>query len=131
MTLTENVVLSSVYTEAVTPAAFPSAPTRAHYNFDGWYNNGTKYTSYSDLADITLTANWIGDVVTVTIDGVDDGIVHHYGDTYNLPVVPSKASDTYTVTFKYADGTTSDTTSTVTKAYTASGWQIGGTDYAA
>ena len=118
-----------MYTEAVTAAEFPANPTRTHYGFDGWYNNGTKYTSYSDLAPITLTANWIGDNITVTVDGTEEP--HHYGDVYTFTAVPNKDADTYTVTFEYADGTTSATTSEVTKTYTASGWKIGETDYAA
>lgn len=50
----------------------PTAITRAHYTFDGWYDDattGTKITSFSNIvitADTTYYAHWIVDQHTVT-----------------------------------------------------------------
>ncbi|MBO4601419.1 MAG: InlB B-repeat-containing protein [Bacilli bacterium] len=54
--------LTEVYNNGeVTPAEFPSTPTKAGYEFTGWYDQpagGNRYTTYSRDRNITLYAHW-------------------------------------------------------------------------
>ena len=59
--------------------AEPEAPTRAGYDFEGWYNGDTKHDfSRPVTSDITLTAKW-REIFTVTL-------VYGNGDTETVPV---------------------------------------------
>ena len=57
--LVGDVSLISVYEEEVIGVEYPEVPEKDHYRFVGWYNNGIRYDSYSELAPITLTAKWV------------------------------------------------------------------------
>ena len=52
-------------------ASFPSDPSRTGYEFEGWYNGTTQYTSYNGNSDITLTAKWTANTYTVTLSAED------------------------------------------------------------
>jgi uncharacterized repeat protein (TIGR02543 family) len=48
--------------------AFPEAPVRADFRFDGWYSGSIRYYATTTIdADITLTAHWTA-IYTVTFD---------------------------------------------------------------
>ena len=121
ITLTEGLTLTPVYDEEIIGATFPSDPTREHYSFGGWYNNETPYTEYKGTSDIELTAKWTGDTINICIN--DDCNEYHYGDEITVPNDIPKANDVIaTVTFKKENGE-ADTTSTVEKQYTQTGWK--------
>ncbi len=123
ITLEWNTTIEPNYTPTTVSATFPN-PEKEHYTFNGWYNGEIKYTNYTGDNDIELTAKWTGDPITITINDAPDWLEHHYGDTYTLPVIPTKNSETKTVTFKYNDDMTPDGNATVTKTYTPAGWKV-------
>jgi len=51
----------------------PTAPVKAYYTFDGWYNGETKWNFATDkvTANVTLTAKWTAKVYTVKFVGAD------------------------------------------------------------
>jgi len=55
----------------------PTAPTKAYYTFDGWYNGETKWNFETDkvTANVTLTAKWTAKVYTVKFVGIDGATV--------------------------------------------------------
>ena len=122
ITLEWNTTIEPNYTPTTVSATFPN-PEKEHYTFNGWYNGEIKYTNYTGDNDIELTAKWTGDPITIT-DDTPDWLEHRYGDTYTLPEVPTKDSESRTVTFKYDDGITADGSATVTKTYTPAGWKV-------
>ena len=128
LVLTEDIVIDYNYDIAYTSPTFPE-PTREHYTFDGWYDEatgGNEVTSYNGTNDTTVYAHWIGDEVRVILP--DETVeTHNYGDSYTLGEnTQAKADETATVTFKYQDNETEDTTGTVTKTFTPNGWLVNG-----
>ena len=113
-----DITLVPDYIETSIAATFPEDPTYIGYTFDGWYtqnDGGTRVTSYNGSDDIILYARW---VVPAPTPG-----------PYTLPVNNILIPDeTYTVTFKYNNGT-SDTTSSFTISYTPNGWIYDGIHY--
>ena len=84
-------------------------------NYDENDGNVTVYLHWHELRTIHVTE--------------PDGHVDDYleGDIYNTGVNDNnKADDGYTVTFKYQDNTTADTTQSHMSSYTANGWLING-----
>ena len=88
--------------------AEPADPTRAGYDFEGWYNGDTEYDfSRPVTSDITLTAKW-REIFTVTL-------VYGNGDTETVPVkdgatyaLPSASKPGYIfMGWKYGDKTCS------------------------
>lgn len=79
-------------------------PTRAHYDFDGWFTEAiggeevTAETLFSNLEDITLYAHWAAksytyDVVYVSVNGTELGsatVTGNYGETVNV-TAPERA----------------------------------------
>ena len=75
----------------------PTAPTKAYYTFDGWYNGETKWNFATDkvTANVTLTAKWTAKVYTVKFVGIDGVTVVEEKtytcenvDTFVAPAVP-------------------------------------------
>ena len=129
VTVTPETVIEPDYIETIVGATFPANPEKANYGFDGWYNNGTKYTSYSGTSDITLTARWSANLVPVCIG--DNCTEVPYGTEINLGT-NNKAKDAdiiSTVTFNLNNGE-GTTTSNVTRQYTPNGWLINDVHYA-
>ena len=90
-----------------------------------------EYTCYENYdendGDVTVYLHW-KELKKITVTE-PNGDTNEYteGDTYNTGVNSSnKNSDGYTVTFKYQDGTTDDTTQEHRTSYTANGWLING-----
>ncbi len=107
---------SKKYGETVILSA--STPTRAGFNFTGWYtsSNGTgvKYSngdSYSDNADIVLYAGWERQKYTITFDAnggtnAPEGETKEYEIDLTLPAtVPTKTGYTCTGWNTSKDGT--------------------------
>ena len=133
LVLTEDIEIEYNYIETITSPVFPE-PTREHYTFDGWYDleeNGNVVTSYTGDQDINLYAYWTGEEVTVTLpDWTEE--TYNYGDSYTFGTndVVKANENVATVTFKYQDNETADTTGTVLKSYTPNGWLVGTTENA-
>ncbi len=94
------------YGESVTLSA--ATPTRAGFNFTGWYTNangtGYKYSNgdtYSDNVDIVLYAGWERQKYTVTFDAnggtnAPEDIIKEYAIDLTLPTtVPVKTGYTF------------------------------------
>ena len=92
---------------------------------DGTY---TCYENYDENdGDVTVYLHW-RELKKITVTE-PDGTTNEYteGDIYNTGTNNStKDSDGYTVTFKYQDNTTEDTTQEHRTSYTANGWLING-----
>ena len=88
----------------------------------------TCYTEYDEEdGNVTVYLHW-KEIKKISVTE-PDGTVNIYdeGDTYNTGVNNSaKDSVGYTVTFKYQDGETEDTTQSHATTYTANGWLING-----
>ena len=74
----------------------PTAPTKAHYSFGGWYYGDKLWIFDGNVveSDMTLTAKWIIDTHTVTFD-TDGGsnvapITVDYGSKAVAPTAPTK-----------------------------------------
>ena len=53
-------------------ATEPPAPTKMHYDFEGWYNGFSKFYFYSTInSNITLNAKWTPHKYTITYEGID------------------------------------------------------------
>ena len=129
ITLSENIKILPKYIETVEPITFPTDPTRENYTFKGWKDtNGTTYTSYSGTDDLTLYAEWEGDLV-IPVPG-DDPIITPKGSTIQLPEnnVAKASENVSKVTFKPENGS-SDIERYVLRAFTPNGWLINGTHY--
>ena len=82
-------------TEKVNYGSYYSLPTprREGYDFDGWYDGGTKFASsgtYEIDGDVSLKAHWTGKSCTVYLDanggsGVPSTETYTYGSYYSLP----------------------------------------------
>ena len=88
----------------------------------------TCYENYDENdGDVTVYLHW-KELKKITVTE-PNGDTNEYteGDTYNTGVNDStKNPEGYTVTFKYQDGTTDDTTQEHRTSYTAYGWLING-----
>ena len=130
ITITQSIDYEPDYTYELISATFPDDPTRTNYIFAGWYDNenkeGEPYTTYTGTQNITLHANWTGEPIQVCIG--DDCHEVPYGTETNLGVNDTAKVNTIvsTVTFKYHDDVTDDTTSNVIKTYTPNGWLVNG-----
>ena len=126
-----DTVIEPDYIETIIPVEFPTEPSREHYTFDGWYTEetgGEKVESYSEKAEITLHAHWIGENQTVITPDKEEEVP--YGSEYELGTNDiSKTNETYTVTFKYHDDVTGDLERIVTVQFTPNGWLVNGVHY--
>ena len=126
-------VIRARYTEELVSPEFPE-PTREHYDFDGWFtetSGGSLLTEYTGLEDIDLYAGWTGEDVVVTLpDGLTETYYYGYSYTFGTNDISKENEDIATITFKYQDNETSDTTGTVIKAFISNGWLVGNTEYA-
>ena len=73
---------------------FPS-PSRTGYEFDGWYDGTTNYTSYNSSSDIELTAKWNANTYTVSLnqqDGSDgtESVIATYDSSMPSATMPSR-----------------------------------------
>lgn len=67
--------------------AEPDAPARTGYTFDGWLLDGRPYDWDTPVtSDITLTASWTANMMSVTFDPGDDGTVSAVSVAYGNPV---------------------------------------------
>ena len=94
-----DVTLISEYKEKVTWVTYPEVPEKDHYRFVGWYNNGIRYDSYSELAPITLTAKWVWEEVRVTFDSkgwdvVAQQVVNYWSIVLEPNPVPTRDHST-------------------------------------
>ena len=91
-------------------------PTRQYYTFDGWYYNGTKITNangvcvskYNYTRDITVQAQWTGQLFTLTLSKEDShGTVSGSGSkNYNSEVTITATPHLgYTFVGWYQNGT--------------------------
>ena len=117
-----DITLEYDYVETIIPAAFPEDPEKIEYEFIGWFSEpvgGKQYTNYSDPEnDISLYAHYI------RITTPDDRL-------YDLGVNDTQKANEHisTVTFKYHDGVTADTTSEVYRQFKPNGWYVDGQQY--
>ena len=120
----EDKVITYDYTSENDDVEFPSDPTRENYEFVGWFDDptdGNEVKYYDGDDNITLYAHWSGEPIIVCTG--DDCIEVPYGSEFTIPDDESKDNDVIaTVTFKYHNGDP-DTTSTVEKSYTQTGWK--------
>lgn len=66
-------------------ASDPGAPVRDGYIFDGWYSSGALYDFSTPVTqNLTLTAQWIKNISTLTISDISDQI---YSGTDLTPVI--------------------------------------------
>ena len=93
-----------------------------HYNFKGWYYNGTLITSetvYTYTTNITLTASWEAKQYTVTFNGNGHGTPSFstktvsYGSTYGTLPTISDSSGQYTFKNWTVNNTAISATTTV------------------
>ena len=118
ITVNSDILLEPDYTNATIKAEFPENPTAENLKFKGWYSaasGGSKYSSYYNLYDITLHAQW--DSTTNPMPG----------SPYTLPTNnTTKASENVaSVLFKYQNGK-EDTVSYVKKNFKPNGWLVDG-----
>jgi uncharacterized repeat protein (TIGR02543 family) len=89
-----------------TAITLPSAPTRAGYDFTGWFLGAsggsaldTTYTP-TTAADLTIHAHWTPKSYTVSYDSRGgssvDSATFDFGNTIDLPAAPSKDGYTFT-----------------------------------
>ena len=85
-------------------ASEPTAPTKAGYSFDGWYNGATAFDFANTpvTENITLTAKWTPKTFTVTLDSnggaINSGNVtsYTYGQSVTLPIDVTKTGYMFT-----------------------------------
>ena len=115
ITVTSDVTVEYDYVETTIGIEFPSDPERVGYTFDGWYTdseNGEVVTSYDGDEDVTFYAHWTVIPGPIVLPVNDD----------------AREDSSYTVTFKYNNGS-DDTTSNVLASYTPNGWLLDGVHY--
>ena len=99
-----------------TPDMIP-APEREGHTFAGWTADGKPYSSAPVTADITLTASWSVDILTVTFFcdecGIDVSRSVEYGQTVEAPAAPEREG--YVFVGWMADDGIFDLASPVTK----------------
>ena len=101
--------------------AEPDAPARTGYTFDGWLLDGRPYDWDTPVtSDITLTASWTANMMSVTFDPGDDGTVSAvsvaYGNPVDRPADPVR--DGYRFDGWLLDGEPYDFTAPVTRDLT-------------
>lgn len=101
--------------------AEPDAPARTGYTFDGWLLDGRPYDWDTPVtSDITLTASWTANMMSVTFDPGDDGTVSAvsvaYGNPIDRPADPVR--DGYRFDGWLLDGRAYDFTAPVTRDLT-------------
>ena len=106
----------TVTTPAATVGTLPTAPTRAGYNFAGWYTgtagSGTAFTASTIVtANITVYAKWASYTYTVIFDyqngtgTTSSAIVASPATTSTLPTTPSRTGYTFNGWYTGAAGT--------------------------
>ena len=128
---TEETTLVPDYTETVIPVEFPSDPTFFRHDFDGWFTEetgGEQVTSYSDLVDTELHAQWHDHMAIITTPDGDVQVDENKQFTFPTNDIPKNSTKPGIVTFDPQNGEV-PIKKDIIKVYTPNGWLLDGVHY--
>ena len=131
LVIDEDKVIEYNYDEEIVAAEFPVDPTKEYHTFKGWFDDaidGTEYTSYDGVNDITIHAQYDHNMVTITTPYGSLDVPA--GDDYRLPTnsVDKSSENVAEVTFNKHNGE-ENIIRYVSKDFTPNGWLINNTHY--
>ena len=128
---TEETTLVPDYIETVIPVEFPSDPTFFRHDFDGWFTEetgGEQVTSYSDLVDTELHAQWHDHMAIITTPDGDVQVDENKQFTFPTNDIPKNNTNVGTIKFDPQNGQPI-ISKTAVKSYTPNGWLLDGVHY--